>query len=42
MARLKNADNGLNINIYSYLETFGIQTSDLYLNVAHFFNINVN
>ncbi len=32
----------LNTNIYSYLETFGGQSSTLYLNVAHFFNTNIN
>ncbi len=29
-------------NIYSYLQTSGGQSSDLYLNVVHFFNISVN
>jgi hypothetical protein len=33
----------LNTNIYSYLETSGSQSFDLYLNVIHFFfNTNVN
>ncbi len=38
----KNADNYLNTNIYSYLETSGGQSSNLYLNIVHFFNTNVN
>jgi hypothetical protein len=38
----KNANNALNVNIYSYLETSGGQSSNLYLNVVHFFNIIVN
>ncbi len=29
-------------NIYSYLESSGGQNSNLYLNVAHFFNTSVN
>jgi hypothetical protein len=33
----KNVNNCLNTNIYSYLETSGGQTSNLYLNVVHFF-----
>ncbi len=33
---LKNANNCLNANIYSYLETFGSQNSNLYLNVVPF------
>ncbi len=32
----------LNTNIYSYLETSGGQSSNLYLNVVHFFNTSVN
>jgi hypothetical protein len=39
---LKNVNNYLNINIYSYLETPGGQSSILYLNVVHFFNASVN
>jgi hypothetical protein len=39
---LNNANNCLNTNIYSYLETSGGQNSDLYLNVAHFFYASVN
>jgi hypothetical protein len=38
---LKNANNCLNTNIYSYLETSGGQSSNLYLNVVHFFNTSV-
>ena len=34
---LKNVNIGLNTNIYSYLETFGGQSSNLYLNVGSFF-----
>jgi hypothetical protein len=39
---LKNVYNCLNMNIYSYLETSGCQSSYLYLNVVHFFNTSVN
>ncbi len=39
---LKNVNNHLNINIYSYLETSGGQSSTLYLNVVHFFNTSIN
>jgi hypothetical protein len=39
---LKNVCNGLNTNIYSYLETTGGQSSNLYLNVVHFINTSVN
>jgi hypothetical protein len=39
---LKNANNYLNTNIYSYLATSGSQSSNLYLNVVHFFNTKVN
>jgi len=35
---LKNANNCLNTNIYSYLETSTGRSSNLYLNVVHFFN----
>jgi hypothetical protein len=28
--------------IYSYLETSGVQSSNLYLNVVHFYNTSVN
>ncbi len=41
-AHFKNVNNNLNINIYSYLEIFGGQSSNIYFNVVHFFNINVN
>jgi hypothetical protein len=37
----ENVNNCLNTNIYAYLETSGGQSSDLYLNVAHFFNASV-
>jgi hypothetical protein len=39
---LKSVNNGLNPNIYSYLETSGGQSSNVYLNVIHFFNTSVN
>ncbi len=39
---LKNVNNCLNTNIYSYLETSRGQSSNLYLNVVHFFNNSVN
>jgi hypothetical protein len=39
---LKNVNNCLNTNIYSYLETSGGQSSNPYLNVVHFFNTKVN
>ncbi len=39
---LKNANNCLNTNIYSCLETSAGQSSYLYLNVVHFFNGNIN
>jgi hypothetical protein len=39
---LKNVNNHLNTKIYSYLETSGGKSSDLYLNVVHFFNASVN
>ncbi len=39
---LKNVNNCLNTDIYSYLETSDGQNYNLYLNVAHFFNISVN
>jgi hypothetical protein len=37
----KNVNHCLNTNIYSYSETFGGQSYNLYLNVVHFFNISV-
>jgi hypothetical protein len=39
---LKNVNNGLNTNIYSYLETSGGHSYNLYLNVVHFFNASLN
>ncbi len=39
---LKIVNNCFNSNIYSYLETHGGQSSNLYLNVVHFFNTSVN
>ncbi len=39
---LKNVNNCLNANVYSYIETSGGQSSNLYLNVVHFFNTSVN
>jgi hypothetical protein len=39
---LKIVSNCLNTNIYSYLETSGGQSSNLYLNIFHFFNTSVN
>ncbi len=38
---LKYVSNGLNTNIYSYLETYGGQSYNLYINVIHFFNASV-
>ncbi len=38
----KNVSNDLNTNIYSNLKTCGSQSSNLYLNVVHFFNTSVN
>jgi hypothetical protein len=38
----KNVNNCLNTNIYSYLQTSGGQSSNLYLNVVNFFNSSVN
>ncbi len=39
---LKIVNNCLNTNICSYLETFGGQSCNLYLNVVHFFNTKYN
>ncbi len=39
---LKIVKNCLNTNIYSYLETSGGQSSNLYLNVVHFYNTSLN
>jgi hypothetical protein len=38
----KNINNDLNTNIYSYIETSGGKSSNLWLNVVHFFNTSVN
>jgi hypothetical protein len=38
----KNVNYCLNTNIYSYLETSGGQSYDLYLSVVHFFSTSVN
>jgi hypothetical protein len=35
---LKNVNNSLNTNIYSYLDTSGGQSSNTFLNVVHFLN----
>jgi hypothetical protein len=39
---LKNVNNNLNMDIYSYLETSDGQSSNTYLNVVPFFNTSVN
>jgi len=39
---LRNVKNYLNTNIYSYLETSGSQSYNLYLNVIPFFNTSLN
>jgi hypothetical protein len=39
---LKNENNCLNTNNYSYSEISGGQSSNLYLNIVHFFNTRVN
>jgi hypothetical protein len=39
---LKNVNNCLNANIYSYLVTSGGKSSNLYLNVVQFFDTSVN
>jgi hypothetical protein len=39
---LKNVNNCLNTNIYSYIETYVGQSYNLYLNVTNFFNASVN
>ncbi len=39
---LENVNNCLNTNIYSYLDTSGGKSSNLYLNFVHFFNTSVN
>ncbi len=38
----KNVNNCLNTNIYSFLEASAGQSSNLYLNVVHFFNTSAN
>jgi hypothetical protein len=38
----KNVNNCLYAKIYSYVETSGDQSYNLYLNIAHFFNASVN
>ena len=38
----ENVNNYLNTNIYSYLETSGDQSTNLYLKVVHFFKTSVN
>ncbi len=38
----KIVNSYLNTNTYSYLETSGGQSSNLYLNVVNFFNISIN
>jgi hypothetical protein len=39
---LKNVNNCLNTNIYSYFETSGVQSYNLYLNNVQFFNTGGN
>jgi len=39
---LENVNSCLNTNIYSYLQTSGGQTSNVYLIVVDFFNTSVN
>ncbi len=39
---LKNINTSLNTNIYAYLEKSGVQSSNIYLNVVHFANTDVN
>jgi hypothetical protein len=39
---LKNINNCLNTNIYSYLEASGGQSSNPCLNVVHFLNIRAD
>ncbi len=41
-ACFKNENNCLNTNIYSYLETPGSKSSNLYLNVVDFFSTSIN
>ncbi len=39
---LKNVNNCFNTSIYSYLETSGGQSFNLYLNVVYFINTSDN
>jgi hypothetical protein len=39
---LENVNSCLNINIFSYLEISGAQSSNLYLNLVHFFDTRAN
>jgi len=39
---LENVNNYLNTNIYSYLQTSGGQSSNLYLKAVHVFSTSVN
>jgi hypothetical protein len=39
---LKNVNNCLITNIYSYLETSGGKSYNLHLSVVHFFNASLN
>jgi hypothetical protein len=41
-AHFKQINSYLNTNIYSYLETSGGQSSNLYVNFVHFFKPSVN
>ncbi len=41
-AHIKICKQSLNTSIYSYLQTSGGQSSNLYLSVVHFFNTSVN
>ncbi len=38
----KNVNSCLDTNIYSYLETSGVQSYYININVVHFFNTSVN
>jgi len=39
---LKNVNSCMNTNIYSYLETSGGQSCNLYFNAVQFFKTSVN
>ncbi len=39
---IHEATSRVDTNIYSYLETSGGQSCNLYLNLVHFFNTSVN